>query len=358
MATPSNILRAVLSSAIILTGCQSVPHMQATSDPIEILDGISNPEDMAILAQTPYLLVSSYDKQSGALYAVDRSTTRIYPGFPAANTTFNAAGSDYACPGKPNEFLPLGLHVEALSGNAKRIFVANTGEPNRIEVIDLEPGSATGPKYIWRDCLETPAGFTINGLVRLSDGSFVVTSTLDQKGDALARLIRGAPVGQIAIWKPGMGWRVPETPGISGPNGIIAARRANEVVISGFGDRTLYLYDIVQEAVVDTLILEFRPDNLRQRDDRSIIVAGFDLPNDAPDDCLFNPQCNLPSFIATVEVAEGKFAPASASSRAISFDGATVATEDNGRTWLGSFRGNAIAVLTPQTPEQAGTTRD
>lgn len=316
---------------------------------IEFICGIQNPEDMVLLHDEDSAIVSSYVKPAGELYLVSTKTRMKRRILSSSTFTYESNRLSFPdCPGRPKSIVPLGLDVIKTEQSRYRLFVANSGEAHRIEVLDLSFRNGLLRKTTWRGCVVAPESLAINGVAALPDGALAVTSTITPTDpSSYGKLLSGKATGTVATWTPQRGWNLLKDTAISGPNGIVASANGKVLFVAGWGDKTLNRIDLANGPT--SIIYEklnFHPDNLRWSSGTELYVAGFEGSTSSIDDCIKKGMCSLTSRAFRINTQTKSLA----NSLRIApighiFGAATVAVHVDGDTWLGTFHGNRIAIV-------------
>lgn len=315
---------------------------------VEFLCGIRNPEDLVHLRGEGRVIASSYLKPDGALFMIDIKTRRSLKIFPSPDVEQDPDLLAFpVCPDTPALFVPLGLDVVRKGPGQYRLFVTNAGDGRRIEVFDLIFRGRLLQKMSWRGCVLSPPTMAVNGVAALHDGSLAVTSTINPTdATSYEQLMAGTPVGSVALWKPGMGWKVIADDEISGPNGIAVSSDGKSIYVAGWGDRTLYHFDIaVGMKLLAKERLDFNPDNLRWGSDGKLYAAGFVGTPEQLGGCIKAGRCGLTSQIVKLHPRTFQF------SRIFTmppigddFGAATTGLLVDEHFWIGSFHGDNIVI--------------
>ena len=269
----------------------------AACDPdgaVQFLCGPVSPEDLAVVPQSPWVIVSSME-DDGHLYLAD---TRDYTStmlFPTETSRPRHDTVTYgSCPGPAQgRFRPHGLSLRPGSDSTHTLYVVRHGAREAIEVFEVDAGGAS-PTLTWVGCVVAPESVGLNSVVALPDGGFAVTNFQ-------------LTAGELWEWQPAAGWaKVPDSDTV-GPNGLEVSADGRWFYIGGWGTKSLIRLSRGQTPVqTDTVDVGFHIDNVRWAPDGSLFAAGHvgRTPN-AIFECLGQGQCDgVTSRVARVDPHE------------------------------------------------------
>lgn len=267
---------------------------------VEFVCGPVNPEDLAAVPESPWVVVSSMADE-GRLYATDARDGTSRPIYPAATSAPRHDTAAYgACPGPDTSgFRPHGLGLRPGGDGLHTLYVVRHGAREAVEVFELDARGAE-PAVTWVGCAVAPDGVGLNSVSALPDGGFVATN-----------FQRSA--GELWEWRPGAGWT--EVPGsaTAGPNGVEASPDGRWLYVGGWGTRSLIRLSRGRTPpVVDAVEVGFHVDNVHWAPDGTLLAAGH--AGSGPDSifaCLGEGACGgvtsrvakiLPDSLATEEI--------------------------------------------------------
>ena len=273
---------ACSGNADVLGACSDVPSGRAVCD-------FTNPEDLALIPATPWILVSEFppEGEAGAIVgfrSVDGRRRTLYPqgpdeGLLSAPAPMTGWG-DPECPGPPDadRFAPHGLDVRSDSNGAGVVAVVNHGGRHAVELFEVGY-AAGGPAVGWRGCVEMPDGAWPNDVAFWPGGGFAVTDMMSPPDESGAmwsglKLALGARTGRILRWTPHDGLVPVEGGEGSGPNGIAVSPDGSEVFFSEWGAQKLVRLRLDGKPRRTEIDLSMRPDNLSWARDGRLLVAG------------------------------------------------------------------------------------
>ena len=233
----------------------------AACDPdgeVQFLCGPVNPEDLAPVPQSPWVIVSS---REGYLYLADTRDHTSTVLFPTETSRAQHDTATYgACPGPlTSQFRPHGLNLRPGDGGAHTLLVVGHGGRESIEVFELDTGSTT-PTLTWVGCVVAPEALGLNSVVAVPEGGFATSSSR---------------TGDVWEWHASSGWTlVPGSEDI-GPNGLEISRDGRWLYVGGHPGKSLIRLSRgrtpIQKA---TVAVGFHVDNVRWGPDETLLVAG------------------------------------------------------------------------------------
>lgn len=313
---------------------------------VSFICGPENPEDLAEVPGTPWVLISSW-QADGYLSAANARTGKaveVYPGNrPRARHDTERYGD---CPGPmPEDFWAHGISLQPGERGVHTLYVVRHEGREAIEVFEVDARRHT-PRLTWIGCVLPPEGgpeapaHDFNSVIWLPEGGLAVTRPA---------------VDEVWEWKPDSGWAaVPSTAGIS-PNGIEVSPDGRYYFIGGHGTETFYRVDREAPYERDDLWVGFHIDNVHFDDSGRLLVAGHDATIQAVIDCLVyedgthttdNSRCdNIISRVLRIdqdlEDEEEIFRYRTNDRLALG----TAAIEVKDRIWIGGLRGERVAII-------------
>ncbi len=250
-------------TAVCLLGLPAAGAAQCDPDgEVEFVCGPVNPEDLAAVPDSPWVIVSSM-ADDGHLHATDtrdHTSRRIYPAEtsePRHDTALYGA-----CPGPDTSgFRPHGLGLRPGDDGVHTLYVVRHGARESVEVFELDARRAE-PSVTWVGCAVAPEGVGLNSVAALPHNGFVATNF--QRS-----------TGELWEWQPATGWT--EVPGsaTAGPNGIEASPDGEWLYIGGWGTQSLIRLSRERTpVVVDSVDVGFHIDNVHWAPDGTLLAAG------------------------------------------------------------------------------------
>jgi hypothetical protein len=316
-------------------------HAASSCDPSNsaVVCGLDNAEDLVRLAGTHWVVASHrnfefvppFKASFGPVMAVRIDTHEVRTLYPTAQSTADWDRKTYPdCPSPPRSISSHGLNVTPLGNQHYRLYVANHGNRQSVEIIDI---AVHGEQIqsAWRGCILSPGKIFPNGLVPLPGG-----------GVALSGF-------GVATWWPGQGWSTVRK--IKGSNGVEASPDGRWIFVNDDDTKAVIRVPAKGQGEQKIVALDFLPDNLRWGDDGRLYVAGPYWPEGfAVEDCYKSPDCDIggkvvqldPDTLTTREVFR------SDSIKGL-HGGATTALRIGDSLWIGSAVGDRVAIITLKT---------
>lgn len=256
------------------------------------------------------------------------------------------------CPGPPDTAVasPHGLGSEITADGTEYLYVINHGGRESVEVFEVNTSESDTP-LTWVGCSVLPDGSFGNGIVQdPNSNGFYVTHFLDPADidGEFKRAFAGEITGEVLHWTPETGWR--EIPGseMSTPNGLAISEDGSSLYVASWTGRELIKMDVVTGERIQTVALEFMPDNLRPTADGQILVTGqviddletfmgYQSGDRKPED-RYDVYTLSPDTFTVKPLAAGCLS---------GFNNPTTALEVNGQILVGSVAGNKILQLDP-----------
>ena len=302
--------------------------------------GLQAPEDLVVLPGSQWVVASAFGG-SGGVYLVrvsDRTSTVAYPG--ASPRERMDAKTYNTCPGPPDaaakaKFQTHGLYLHAGNNSVHRLFVVAHGSRESVEVFEVDARPQT-PVLTWVGCAVAPDPIGLNSVRGLPDGGFVATNFLPRGGN-MKVMQSGEKNGELWEWHTATGWQKVPGSEAAGANGLEISSDG-VFYVAAWGSQSFFRLSRGQAPKRDEIPLGFRVDNIRWASDGSILAAG---------------QGGAPGAQASIVV---KIDPKTLAVREVVrrpddavFVAGTVAVEVGKDLWIGSFRGDRLAIV-PAVP--------
>jgi hypothetical protein len=337
----TGLVVAVAWSLAVSAQQQQAPPGCTPAGNVQFVCGQQGPEDLVVVPGLQWVVASSFGG-SGGIYLIrasDRSSTLAYPGtMPRERLDAKTYGS---CPGPPDaawkaKFLTHGLSIQPGDNSVHRLFVVAHGGRESVEVFEVDARSAT-PALTWIGCAVAPDPVGLNSVRGLPDGGFVASNFLARGIDAGSRekMMAGEKNGELWEWHSATGWTKIPGSEAAGANGLEISRDGRWFYVAAWGSQSFFRLSRGQTPPKrDEVPLGFRVDNIRWAADGSLLAAG---QGGAATAQTLNIVKINPETLAVRDVIRE---PATAA-----FGAGTVAIEVGSQIWVGSFRGDRIAIF-------------
>lgn len=308
---------------------------------VQFVCGQQGPEDLVVVPGSQWVVASAYGGSGGVVLirASDRASSVAYPG--ATPRERPDAKTYNTCPGPPDaafkaKFLTHGLYLQAGANAVHKLFVVVHGGREAVEVFELDARPQT-PTLTWIGCAVAPDPIGLNSVRGLPDGGFIASNFLP-RGAPMNSIQNGEKNGELWEWHTASGWQKVPGSEASGANGIELSEDGRALYVAAWGSQSFFRLSRGQAAPArEEVPLGFRVDNIRWARDGSILAAG---------------QGGAAPQFTTVVV---KIDPKTLAVRRVldrpsvgPFSAGTVAVEVGNQYWVGSFRGDRIAIFNAQ----------
>jgi hypothetical protein len=299
----------------------------------DVVCGQQGPEDLVALGSE--WVAASVIAGTGGIALIHVGDRMSHTAYPSASAVDRLDRQTYpACPGPPNpdDFLTHGLYVEPGDGPSYKLFVVAHGAREAIEVFEVDT-STSRPVVTWIGCAVAPDPIGLNSVRGLPDGGFVTTNFLPrgESPAATQRMRDGEPNGELWEWHTASGWTKVPGSEAAGANGIELSDDGKTLYMAAWGSQSFVrLSRGVTPPVREEIPLGFRVDNVHWARDGQLMAVG-------QADGGWKAVKIDPSTLAVREVLSRPDTPG--------FGAGTVALEVGRDLWVGSFRGNRIAIL-------------
>jgi len=308
---------------------------------VRFVCGQRAPEDLVALPGSQWIVASAFAGTGGInlINVRDHSSTLAFPS-PTSKERLDAKTYP-ACPGPPDaadkaKFATHGLALRAGRNSTHTLYAVHHGARESIEVFEVDARGKT-PSLTWVGCAVVPDPIGLNSVVALPDGGFIATDFLARGIDAPARgrMLAGENNGALWEWHTATGWKMIPGSEAAGANGLEISKDGKWLYVAAWGSQSFFRMSRGQTPVKrDSIPLGFRVDNIRWAPDGSIFAAGQGgvAPMQTSNVVKINPD--------TLKVEEILRHPNSPE-----FGAGTVAVQMGKDLWVGSFRGDRIAIF-------------
>jgi len=216
------------------------------------------------------------------------------------------------------------------------LYAVHHGPRESVEVFEVD-ARAKPPVLTWIGCAVAPDPIGLNEVVALPDGGFIATDFLARGIDATGRgrMLAGENNGALWEWHTGTGWKMIPGSEAAGANGLEISKDGKWIYVAAWGSQNFFRLSRGQTPVKrDNVPLGFRVDNIRWAPDGSLFATGQGgaAPMQTTNIVKINPD--------TLKVQEIIRHPNSPE-----FGAGTVAIQLGKELWVGSFRGDRIAIF-------------
>src|SRR3989454_12613876 len=313
----------------------------STFESVRFICGQEAPEDLVVVPGAEWVFASVFGGSGGirVIRVRDMTTTVAYP-TAASRERLDAKTYD-SCPGPPDveqkaSFRTHGLAIRAGRNSVHTLYAVHHGKRESIEAFEVDARSKP-PALTWIGCAVAPDPIGLNSVVALPEGGFIGTDFLARGVDAGARgrMMAGENNGALWEWHTGKGWKMVPGSEAAGANGLEISKDGKLLYVAAWGSQSFFRLSRGQTPVKrDSVPLGFRVDNIRWAPDGSIFAAGQGgvAPMQTSNVVKINPN--------TLKVQEIIRQPNSSE-----FGSGTVALQIGQEVWVGSFRGDRIAIF-------------
>jgi hypothetical protein len=335
----------VKASTLLLATTLSVGSLRLSAQPppqpppppctpaADVVCGQQAPEDLVALGPD-WVVASAYSGTGGvALIRVGDRTS--YTAYPASNAKDRLDTNTYSeCPGPPDtdDFLTHGVYVVPGGGPVYKLFVVGHGAREAIEVFDVDTRGAM-PAATWIGCVVAPDPIGLNSVRGLPDGGFITTNFLPRGGTQAAtdRMMAGETNGELWEWHPTSGWEKVPGSEAAGANGVELADDGTTLYMAAWGSQSfIRLSRGATPPQREEIPLGFRVDNIHWARDGSLWAVGQAEQS-------WKAVKVDPDTLAVHEVVDRPDTPG--------FGAGTAVLEVGDTLWVGSYRGNRIAIV-------------
>ena len=256
---------------------------------VQFVCGPISPEDLALVPDTPWVIVASWE-DDGYLSAADSRDYATVRLFPTATSRARHDRATYgSCPGMTTDrFRAHGISLRPGDDGIHTLYVVRHGEREAVEVFEVNARSAT-PSLTWVGCAVAPDGLGLNAVVALPDGGFAATSPR---------------TSNIWEWHTADGWiLVPGSDDI-GPNGLEVTADGRWFLVAGYGSQSVIRLSRGQTPVrKDSVEVGFNIDNVHWAPDGTLLAAGHRAPTPRRvGECIGRQTCEgITSHVARVD---------------------------------------------------------
>jgi hypothetical protein len=299
--------------------------------------GQQAPEDLMALG-SQWVVASAYSGTGGvALIRVsDRTPYTVYPAAGAQNRPDTRTYPNCAAPPSA-PFTTHGVYVQPGNGPVYKLFVVGHGAREAIEVFEIDTRPAA-PVATWLGCVVAPDPLGLNSVRGLPDGGFITTNFLPRGGtpESTQKMLGGEPNGELWEWHTASGWQKIPGSEAAGANGVELSDDGKTIYVAAWGSQSFFR--VTRGATPpkrDEVPLGFRVDNIHWARDGSLWAVGQVGLGQAGQS--WKAVKIDPRTLAVRDVLTQADTP--------EFNAGTALVEVGNTLWVGSFRGNRIAII-------------
>jgi hypothetical protein len=298
-----------------------------------VVCGQQGPEDLVAIG-TGWVAASAM-AAPGGLRVVRTSDREAFTVYPAANARTRHDRQTYPdCPGPPDSqrFTTHGLYAEPGAGPTYKVFAVAHGARESIEVFELDT-RGEAPVATWLGCAVAPDPIGLNSVRGLPDGGFIASNFLSRGSspEATQRMREGERNGELWEWHTASGWQKVPGSEAAGANGLELSADGRTIYVAAWGTQSFFrLSRGTTPPKRDEVPLGFRVDNIHWARDGSLIAVG--QAQQAWKAVKIDPNTlAVRDVLVQADTAE--------------FNAGTALVEVGDAYWVGSFRGNRIAIV-------------
>jgi hypothetical protein len=298
-----------------------------------VVCGQQGPEDLVSIG-TGWVAASAM-AAPGGLRVVRTSDRAPFTVYPAASARTRHDRQTYPdCPGPPDaqSFTTHGLYAEPGAGPAYKLFAVAHGARESIEVFELDTRGET-PVATWLGCAVAPDPIGLNSVRGLPDGGFIASNFLPRGGspEATQRMLGGERNGELWEWHTASGWQKVPGSEAAGANGLELSADGRTIYVAAWGTQSFFrLSRGTTPPQREEVPLGFRVDNIHWARDGSLFATG---------------QAQQGWKAVKIDASTLAVRDVLVQADTAEFNAGTALVEVGDAYWVGSFRGNRIAIL-------------
>jgi hypothetical protein len=332
--------RYLCTACILLSAMAKLPAQpppQPPAPPCEPTEqqicGQQAPEDLVALG--PQWVAASAMSGAGGIRLIEtgaHSASTIYPSRRARHEHDTATYPD--CPGPPDpaNFTTHGLYVDRGTGPVYRLMAVGHGARESIEVFDIDTRTPE-PTATWVGCVVAPEPIGLNSVRGLPDGGFITTNFLPRNStpEETQAMLAGAQNGELWEWHTDSGWSKVPGSEAAGANGVELSADGQMIYVAAWGSQSFFRvtrgWDPPRRDDID---LGFRVDNIHWARDGTLYAVG---------------QAGQRWVVVSIDPDTLQTREVLSRPDTEAFGAGTALVEVGDDYWVGSFRGNRIAVV-------------
>jgi hypothetical protein len=320
------------------------------SGELEFVCGLKQPEDLARIPGTSWLIASGFAQGSG-LKLIDTSRrTSEYWYTSATSQQLAQQYAECAQPPDPARFNTQGISLRAGPNQRHTLYVTNHGGRESVEVFTID-ASTEKPALTWNGCVLLPNGAAANSVASYSDGTILIT-VLTHPGTTITDFVRGGATGGVYEWRPTTKqFRLLPGTQLPGNNGLETALDDSAFYVVAFGWRSILVFP--RDLATPARRVEapgFMPDNIHW-DSGRLILAGMQYDEPACggvrkiiDGTADGLRCHRGYTVAQLNPLDLSFRVIAYAGPNPEFNGVSAAVLIEDELWLGSYQDDRVAV--------------
>lgn len=272
----------------------------------DLLCGFDKPEDIAVLDDTDWALVSQHGEAS--LVWVDLRNGAQHPVIAVPTSTSPLFGAE-DCTSPPQALITRGNTIATLRGASVAAVINAAPGNSRIEFFTIQPGH-DAPFSQWAGCVQVPAHLVLNDMTLAADGTIFASHMYDPPAgeagfkEVLRKFREAEDTGYAVRWTADLGWQKVAGTTMSFPNGIALSDDGNRLAIGGTFEQAMIFVDLTT-GTTSRVELPLQPDNLTSLPGGAFLATGHTgIPVTGVDGCR-PPEaipCGFPFAVARVSL--------------------------------------------------------
>jgi hypothetical protein len=311
------------------------PQVCATEGVVTLFCGPSRPEDLYAIPRTNWIVSSAI---GGGLHLIDVKQRTSFQLYPSASAKERLDSTRYpTCQGPPDaaekaSFSTIGVSMRLGASGVHTLYAIRYPTVSRVHVFDLDV-NADPPSPTWIGCVEAPERILLNSIVPLADGGFLASHFYERDAYPAAareKAVAGQITGELLRWHARKGWAKISGSEASGPNGVEVSRNGEWAYVAEWGRSSFFRLSLDGKTPRrEAINLDFRPDNVHWAPDGMLLVGG---------------ATDTESRIVKIDPLTFKVTELIRLRDTERFFHASVAAEVGNEIWLGTARGDRIAI--------------
>ena len=321
------------------------------SSELEFVCGLKQPEDLARIPGTRWLIASGFASGSGLkLIDTARRTFEFWYTSSTSQRRLPDRYADCAQPPDPSLFNTQGISLRAGPNQQHTLYVTNHGGRESVEIFTVDAREEK-PALIWNGCVSLQNGLAANSVASYSDGTILVT-VLTHPGTTITDFVRGGVTGGVYEWTPTTkSFRLLSGTQLPGNNGLETAPDDSGFYVVAFGWRSVLVFP--RDLATPARRVEapgFMPDNIHWNSGR-LILAGMQYDEPACggvrkmiDGTADTMRCHRGYTVAQLNPLDLSFRVVAYAGPNANFNGVSAAVIIDDELWLGSYQDDRVAV--------------